>query len=177
MKFSRTRMLSLLAALWLAPFAGQAADDKSAAVKSLDAAEDVTVITADRLTFDYKKKYAMFEDNVVVTDPELQMTSSRLTVTFDEKGKLTGIKAEGKVNLRQDDKNATADLASYDVSSGKIVLAGHPRVARGRDILEGDVITFWRDENRMICQPQARLVIYPQDGSSDEMSRELMLGE
>ena len=49
-------------------------------------------------------------------------------------------------------------------SRRKIVLAIKPRVTRGRDTLEGELITFWRDQNRMICQHQARLVIYPEKG-------------
>lgn len=130
------------------------------------AGESVTVITADRLTFDYKQRYALFEQNVIVTDPEMQMASDRLTVQFDAEGKAQAIKAEGRVTITQADKTAQAGLATYDVEGGKIVLAIKPRVTRGRDILEGDMITFWRDQNRMICQPQARLVIYPgKDGA------------
>jgi len=155
---------------------GRAADAAAPAESEITA--DVTVITSDRLTFDYKKKYALFEQNVVVTDPELKLTSDRLTVVFDDKGKPTNIKAEGNVVLSQADKNAKAMVATYDVATGKIVLAGKPRVSRGRDILEGDVITFWRDENRMVCQPQARLVIYPdRDGSKSSLLGERSLGK
>lgn len=142
--------------------------------QSLESSENVTVITSERLTFDYKNHYAMFEENVVVSDPEMQMTSDKLIVHFEESGKATAIKAEGHVTMKQEDKLATCGVASYDVASGKIVLAGKPRVSRGRDVLEGDVITFWRDENKMICQPQARLVIYPDERSN---SKDLLLGE
>ncbi len=128
---------------------------------SLDA---VTVITSEKLTFDYKKQYALFENNVIVTDPEMQLAADRLTVIFDAKGKAQSIKAEGRVTITQTDKTAQAGLATYDFESGKIVLAIKPRVTRGRDTLEGELITYWRDQNRLICQPQARLVIYPQKG-------------
>ncbi|HBA83743.1 MAG TPA: hypothetical protein DCZ95_06580 [Verrucomicrobia bacterium] len=144
------------------------------AEESLESAENVTVITADRLTFDYKNQYAMFEENVVVTDPEMQLKSDKLLVHFEKEGKVSAIKAEGHVKMIQDDKNAQCAVASYDVDSGKIVLAGKPRVTRGRDVLEGDVITFWRDQNKMICQPQARLIIYPDERSN---SKDLLLGE
>ena len=126
--------------------------------------EAVTVITSEKLTFDYKKQYALFENNVVVTDPEMQLAADRLTVFFDAKGKAKSIKAEGRVTIQQADKTAQSGLATYDFESGKIVLAVKPRVTRGRDTLEGELITFWRDQNRLICQPQARLVIYPEKG-------------
>jgi lipopolysaccharide transport protein LptA len=119
---------------------------------------------AEKLTFDYKKQYALFENNVLVTDPEMQLAADRLTVLFDNKGKAQSIKAEGRVTIRQTDKTAQAGLATYDFETGKIVLAIKPRVTRGRDMLEGEIITFWRDQNRMICQSQARLVIYPEKG-------------
>ena len=160
MSASRWMMMVLLVS---APaFAAVAAEPAGQA----SSADDVTVITSDRLTFDYKAKRAMFEQNVIVTDPEMQLAADKMTVQFDEKGKVTFIKAEGRVTITQADKTAQSGLATYDVQSGKIILAVKPRVTQGRDTLEAEVITFWRDENRMVCQPQARLVIYPEKGGA-----------
>ena len=132
--------------------------------RSLEASDDATVITSDKLTFDYIKKFALFENNVVVNDPRLQMNANRLTIVFTEDGGAQTLKAEGKVLLTQGDKKARADVATYDVVSGRIVLAGGPpQVMQGRNILEGEVITFWRDQQRLECKPRARLVIYTDD--------------
>ena len=135
--------------------------------------ETVTVITSDRLTFDYKNKYALFESNVVVTDPEMKLTAENLLVTFDDEGDAKTIKAEGKVRISQDDKVAVAKKVTYNVPEGKIIMTGDPKVQRGRDILTGDTITFWRDQDKMICEPRARLVIYPEKGRG----KERLLGE
>jgi lipopolysaccharide transport protein LptA len=132
--------------------------------RSLEASPTATVITADKLTFDYLKKFALFENNVVVNDPRLQLSANRLTVIFTESGGAQTIKAEGKVLLTQGDKKARGDVATYDVVSGRIVLAGGPpQVMQGRNILEGEVITFWRDQQRVECKPRARLVVYSED--------------
>lgn len=132
--------------------------------RALEASATATVITSDKLTFDYIKKFALFENNVQVNDPRLQMTTDRLTIVFAEGGGAETIKAEGKVLLTQDDKRARADVATYDVVSGRIVLAGGPpQVMQGRNILEGEVITFWRDQQRVECRPRARLVIYSEE--------------
>lgn len=157
-RFAKQMVVVILAAA--AAISAPAAGDAEGGA-SLDA---VTVITSEKLTFDYKKQYALFENNVIVTDPEMQLAADRLTVIFDAKGKAQSIKAEGRVTITQTDKTAQAGLATYDFESGKIVLAIKPRVTRGRDTLEGELITYWRDQNRLICQPQARLVIYPQKG-------------
>ena len=161
-KFYVCAMLGLL----LAAGAGRAADKDTA--KKADAEEEVTIITSDQLTADYKQHYALFDGHVVVTDPQMQLTSETLTVTFDANNKIKSIKAEGKVNIRQTDKLAKADVATYDIESGKIVLSGKPRVMRGKDMLEGEVITMFRNESRILVYPRARLVVYPERGGARE---------
>ena len=55
-------------------------------------------------------------------------------------------------------------MATYDVATGRIVLAGGPpQMMQGRNILEGEVITFWRDQQKLECKPRARLVVYSED--------------
>ena len=157
------RLLTIgLAGLLLAATSAFAAAD----VKKADGGEDVTVITSDKLTADYKQHFALFEGNVVVTDPQMQLTSEKMNVTFDNNNKIKFIKAEGKVNIRQDDRLAKADVGTYDLETGKIVLTGNPRVTRGKDVLEGEVITMFRNESRVLVYPRARLVIYPQKGGA-----------
>jgi len=107
--------------------------------------QDVTVITSERLTFDYGKNYAVFEENVVVTDPGMQLIADKLAVWFNETGDAKLIKAEGDVHITQEDKAATAGQATYDVVNGKIVLVQNPRLQRGHHYLEGTTITYWRD--------------------------------
>lgn len=157
----------LVIAGWLGAAApGAPAQEPAAPVGAAEG--ELTVITSDRLTFDYEKHFAVFEQNVKVTDPDMQLESDKLTVKFDEEGKAETIKADGRVTIQQADKTAKSAVATYEVATGKIVLAGKPRVTRGRDVLEGDVITFWRNENRMVCQPKARLVIFPEKGGAED---------
>ncbi len=138
---------------------------------------EATVITSTRLTFDQQQHYALFEENVVVNDPSLHLVADRLTVFFTEENQAESIEAVGNVVIEQEDTTAWAQKATYDVTTGKIFLEGSPRIRRGRDILEGDTITFWRDDNRMICEPQARLVLFPGKDADRSGARGLMLGE
>ncbi|MGD9873279.1 MAG: LptA/OstA family protein [Kiritimatiellia bacterium] len=129
-------------------------------------AQGVTEITSERLTFDYKEHYALFEENVVVTDPELKLKADRMTVHFSDANDVKSIIARGNVIIEQEDRIATAGRCVYDVESGKIQLDESPKVKRGKDMLEGTTITFWRDLDKMVCEPRARLVIYPQKGNA-----------
>ncbi|MBN1269021.1 MAG: hypothetical protein JXB04_05495 [Kiritimatiellae bacterium] len=137
------------------------------------AGSHLTVITSDKLTFDYRKQFALFEGHVVVIDPEMKLAADTMTVRFGNDERVESIVAEGSVRIEQEDKTAWAGHATYDVASGKMTLEQEPRVQRGKDLLTGTTITFWRDENRMICEPQARLVIYPQEGGT----RDKLFGE
>lgn len=124
---------------------------------------EVTVITSESLVYDNGRRSAIFEQNVLVTDPKMKLMSDKLTVEFDEDNKVRYILAEGNVYIEQEDKTAWADRASYDVASGKVVLVGDPLIKQGKDMLQGEKITFWRDETRMVCEPNARLTIFTQD--------------
>jgi lipopolysaccharide transport protein LptA len=133
----------------------------------LEEGQNVTVITSEKLTFDYGKNYAVFEENVVVTDPGMQLTADKLAVWFSEAGDITLIKAEGNVHITQDDKTATSGEATYDVVTGKILLLQNPRLQRGLHYLEGTTITYWRNQELLVVEPQSKLVIFPDADRSD----------
>lgn len=118
-----------------------------------------TVITSTRLNYDQERRTAIFEDQVVVTDPRVKITAEKMTVFFSGDNKVLAIEAEGSVVIRQDEKIATGEKARYDVDEGKFVLTGRPKIQNGRDLLSADVITFWRNTNRIQCEPHARLEI------------------
>ena len=79
----------------------------------------VTVITSDKLTFDYKQHYALFERNVVVTDPDMKLRCNELTARFDDKNKVQEILATQNVQIEQEDKIAMAGKAVYKVITGE----------------------------------------------------------
>ena len=124
--------------------------------------EEVTVITSEKLTFDYNRQYALFENEVVVVDPRLTLYADKMIVRFDEDNKADRIVAEGNVIIVQDDKRARAREAEYKVADGEITLSGEPMVMSGKNIFTAEVMRFWRDENRMQGKPNSRLVIYPE---------------
>jgi len=119
-----------------------------------------TVITSTRLTFDQKKMIAVFEGNVVATDPALKIESERLTVSFSNAKKVELIEAEGNVVITRDTVHATAKTAAYAIEDGKITLFGKPLVTRQKDSLTAETIVLWRNSSRIICEPNANLTIY-----------------
>ncbi len=129
----------------------------------------VTVITSERLTYYGEERYAIFEKDVTVTDPRISLRSDRLTAYFDSENQLTRIEALGHVYIKQEDFIAWAGEAVYDVVSGQVVLTEEPLVRRGRDTLQGETITYWRDEQRLLVEPGARMTIYPATGDGPQI--------
>ncbi len=140
--------LVLLAAL---PAVCQAAGD--------DRPTNATVITSTRLSFDQQQRTAVFEDQVEVRDRDVNIRADRLTVQFTADHKVDRIEADGRVVIVRDDVRATGAHARYDMRDGKLQLTGNPRLQRGQDVLTGDTITLWRESQRILCEPNARLVI------------------
>lgn len=164
--------LFLLGPLWLV-LAGLTAAAVESQAEIPAGTGEVTVVTSDRLTFDNQQRYARFEGNVVVEDPRLRIMADWLEIRFDENNRASIITARGSVRIEQEETVATAGEAVYEVGPGRIVLKIAPRVRRGNDLLEGEEIVFWRDRNKLVCGPSARLVIYREEGGVED----LLLGE
>lgn len=150
-------IISVLALLWLANI-GRA--DEEINVSWAEDETNCTVITSTTLKYDQKTKKAVFKHNVEVTSPELHLTANILTVTFNKDNKPVLIEAQDEVKIKYGENEAAGDKATYDITLGIMKLTGHPWVRYGRDKLMGGNITFWRDSDRILCEPNARLVLY-----------------
>ena len=110
------------------------------------------MITSKRLVMDYAKGTAVFDENVVVLDADMKLLADRLTVRFGEDDEIEHIDAEGNVYIEQEDTIARSNKATYDVTTGLITLTEKPLITKGRDVIKGSVIRFWRDQDRMLVE-------------------------
>jgi lipopolysaccharide transport protein LptA len=122
---------------------------------------DTTVITSEELFLNYKAKTVRFEQNVHVQDPKMAMDCGTLEVRFGEKNEINWIEALANVKILSEGREANAGKAVYDVKTDEFVLEDKPSLRDGKNTLYGDRIRFWRASGRMVCEPRARLVIYP----------------
>lgn len=125
-----------------------------------------TVITSRRLDFDYPRKTAVFEGDVVVTDERVVIKADQMTAVFSAGNQPEMITAVGNVRIEQEDRVATCDRATYSVKSGLLVLTGRPVVKRGAEIMSGSRIIFSRDDDKVKCE-DAVLRIAPGQGGFD----------
>ncbi|MCF7818919.1 MAG: hypothetical protein K9M54_13665 [Kiritimatiellales bacterium] len=121
----------------------------------------VTEIRSDRVVYDEAQALAEFEGNVRVRDPRAAMNCEKVLLHLKENNEIDWIEALSDVIIQSDDRKALAGRASYMADEGKFVLEGDPKVKQGRNIMTGDWITFWQDTRRMVCEPNARVLLYP----------------
>jgi lipopolysaccharide export system protein LptA len=122
-----------------------------------------TVITSQKMNFDYKRNVVEFTGDVVVIDKDVRLESDALTIILAGSNEVKSVTADGTVRIKMPDKTGTCDKAVYTTKDSKIIMTGNAKVVmRGKDSVTGDEITIWFNEDRMASKP-ARLVITPDD--------------
>lgn len=150
--FVRWTAAALLAAL-LAPSGAVAAAPARAKVKG------DTVITSNRMEYDYARSSIIFDENVKISNPEYTMTCERLVVMLNSTNDVKWIKATRNVILVNGDRSAKCDEATYTKADGKVVMTGREVIVqRAKDQMTGTKITIWLNDERVECEP-ARMVL------------------
>jgi lipopolysaccharide export system protein LptA len=134
---------------------------------ALGAATNETVVTADKLSFDYERFIATFQGHVVVSDPQIRLESDLLHVLFDKENSVKAVTAIGNVRIQHQDKSGSCDKAVYRTKEGEILLTGHAELRRGKDYVAGDTISLLLAEDKMTCEP-GRFVFYSEPAASGD---------
>lgn len=132
-----------------------------------------TEIRSDRLVYDEERALAEFDGNVRLRDPRAAMTCEKVRLHLKANNEIDWIEALSEVIIQSDDRKALADQASYYVDEGKFVLSGEPKVKQGRNIMTGDQISFWQETQRMVCEPNARVLLYPDEEMQAKFLKDL----
>jgi lipopolysaccharide export system protein LptA len=155
-------------------------------LQSIVSKESPIQIASDKLEASQKNGTIVFEGHVVARQDNITMTGKKLTIFAvqdkPQKNKsdpnksqvmdrIDRIELEGEVKITQDEKTATCDKAVYYREAQKIVLFGNPRVAQGKDVLQGQLITLYLLEERSVVEGAAQrpvqATIYPSGKKAD----------
>ncbi len=110
-------------------------------------------ITADRLDIDQKKGEAVFKGNVIARQDKMTLLTDTMTIIFAEKeNEVKEIIANGSVTINLDQKKATCTTAHFYTSDNKVILTGKPQLREGKNIIEGEKIIFFLNEERSIVE-------------------------
>jgi len=125
-------------------------------------------ITSERMEGFNKKNLVIFYGHVKAIRADTTLWSDRMEIYFErEEKKVDRIVALGNVKVNQEDKNAVSSKATYYENGQKIVLEGNPRLWQKGDVLKGDKITLFLNEDRILVET-ADVQIRPQTINNTE---------
>jgi lipopolysaccharide transport protein LptA len=157
---------TLAAGLFLAVGAGAIAQENAV---EMGEGTNSTLIVSRRLDFDYSKHMAVFDGDVVVTDPRVKISADQITALFSTNNQPEMITAVGNVRIEQENRQALCERAVYSLRSGLLVLTGKPKVVQEGNVLTGSRIIFSRDDDKVKCEDSTLRIVPGQGGGIDEL--------
>lgn len=145
--------LLLLMVLLGVAVSGRAAQDKPLLQLAQD--KQPVKISSDRLEADDMAHQVKFLGHVVVRRGDVSLYAKEVTVFYIEgRGDIDRIAAVGEVRIVQGERIATADRALLIQKEGKIVLNGSARLRQGQDLVQGEEVTVFINEERSVVKGQ-----------------------
>jgi len=158
-------LLAILVSLFLLFISGEAQEKKGSgkggerALKTkrdfgFTASRAPIDITSDTVEGDQKQNTVTFKGNVVAKQEDMTLYANTLVVIYDpDTRKLKKIVAVGNVKVIQLDRRATGQKATFDQDENKVVLDGDAVVREGANVIRGERITFYVEEERSVVEP------------------------
>ena len=111
-------------------------------------------IDSDRLEADQKTNTVTYKGNVVAKQEDVTLYANTLVIIYDpESKKLKEIIAIGNVKVVQLDRRATGQKVTFDQDKNKVVLDGDAVIREGTNVIRGERITFYVEEERSVVEP------------------------
>jgi lipopolysaccharide export system protein LptA len=108
-------------------------------------------ITSDTVEANQKQNTVIFKGNVVAKQEDITLHANTLTIYYDPNTKkLKEIMAVGNVKVVQFDRRATSQKATFHQEENKVVLDGEAVVREGENVIRGERVIFYVDEERSV---------------------------
>jgi len=130
-------------------------------------------LRADRAVYQANTQDIVLKGNVRVCNDQTVMDCGQLHIFLKGTNKIDWIEARFDVIIQSGERKAIAGKASYYADEEKIVLEESPKMMQGKNIMTGDRITFWTKNKRMVCEPNARLLLYPNEKTKRKFMKDL----
>jgi len=123
-------------------------------------------ISSDHLDIDQQKGQAIFTGKVIARQDKMTLQADTMTILFIEKeNNVKEIIANGSVTINLDKKRATCETAHFYTADSKVILTGKPLLREGKNVIEGEKIIFFLNEERSIVEgkknSRVKTIIFP----------------
>jgi len=111
-------------------------------------------IDSDRLEADQKTNTITYKGNVIAKQEDVTLYANALVIIYDpDTKKLKEIVATGNVKVVQQERRATGQKVTFDQDKNRVVLDGDAVVREGTNVIRGERITFYVEEERSVVEP------------------------
>jgi len=133
------------------------------------------VIEAQKLTYDDRKKIAVYIGNVIAQHGQTILKGDRLIIYFDKTGRqIKKIVVEGNVYIKDPRGEGWCQKLIYYPAQEKVVLIGDAKLKQGKNLVVGDQIIAYKDGRVVVIGQKKRVktIIYPGEvGGEDKNKR------
>jgi lipopolysaccharide export system protein LptA len=110
-------------------------------------------ITSDTVEANQKQNMVTFKGNVVAKQEDTTLYAKTLVIYYDpETKRLKEIIATGNVKVVQLDRRATSQKVTFHQDENKVVLDGEAVVREGENVIRGERMIFYVDEERSLVE-------------------------
>lgn len=120
--------------------------------KAPTAAQAPVHVTCDDMVVQNKQQTARCEGHVRATRLALTLTCDRSLAHYDADGRIVDLTCLGNVKVVEVDRVATGDKGVYVEADRVITLTGHAVVRQRDDVLTGEPILFYVDDDRVVAK-------------------------
>ncbi|MGC9006762.1 MAG: lipopolysaccharide transport periplasmic protein LptA [Sulfurihydrogenibium sp.] len=124
------------------------------------------VINADKLEYNNKERLAIYSGNVDVKKGNFNLKADVVKIYLDDKGDVSKIYAIGNVYFQKENKWGKSKEGEYYKDKNLIILKGNAEVHQDDNVVEGDEIQYYVDEERAIAiskSNRVRSVLFPKE--------------
>jgi lipopolysaccharide transport protein LptA len=132
-----------------------------------------TEVRADRLVLFEKEAMAELDGNVRLRDPRGAINCRKIRIFLKDDDEIDWIEALFEVIIQSQDRKALAERATYHADEGKFTLEGEPKVKQGQHVMTGDRIIYWHETRRMVCEPNARVLLHVDEETRAKFLKDL----
>jgi lipopolysaccharide transport protein LptA len=147
--------------------AQEAPPAESEGLMSLDFSAETTVIEADALTLQAKKRAFTYNGNVKVDHGDLKLTCKKLDGTYTEANEIDTLIATQDVYIEKGPTiKATGQRAVFNSIKQTLVLSENPELIQQGSILSADEVVIYLQEDRSEAIGNVRVTILDNQGDA-----------
>ena len=118
-------------------------------------------IRSEKAIFRNSNQQIRFDHKVRLRGDYGALNCNKLTLKLGDTSHLNWILAEEKVTFKYRDIIAKSSNMRYDIKNKYLFLNGSPRVMQNTCVLKADSIQIWPYDQKVICKPSAKAIIFP----------------